>query len=288
MKKLFLSILISTALLLTLPSCEKEDIKKDDNIKSLKPEHTYVEGICAECGQLKPSDGFEFKPVTDDNGNMIGYGVSIGSCTDTELVFPSEYEGKPVIKVYYCGFEKNENITSVVIPEGFISIDTCAFDKCVNLESVTIPSTLEEIQNWAFRGCEKLREITLPQGFKVIGRGAFQECSSLEALNVNGLEKLDNEALTGCTALSSFILPEGTLYIGEYAFDKCSNTYDMVLPKSLTFIGAGAFNECYSLINCKYSGTTAEFEAIEFGGAINNEEPILTTDGYVKRLYYKW
>ena len=286
MKKI-LYLLITTALLLTLPSCEKEESEKEDNKEILKAEHTYVEGICSECGQIKPSDGFEFKAVTDDNGNMIGYGVSIGNCTDTELVFPSEYEGKPVIKVYYCGFEKLEKITSVVIPEGFVSIDTCAFEKCVNLESVTIPSTLKEIQNWAFRGCTNLKEIILPEGFKIIGRGAFQGCTSLEKLNINGLEKLDDEALTGCTALSSLTLPEGTLYIGAYAFDKCSNTYDMTLPKSITFIGAGAFNECYSLINCKYSGTTAEFEAMEFGGAINNEEPIITSDGYIKRLYYK-
>lgn len=286
MKKIVL-ILSALALLLTLPSCDKGE-DEIDNVKEDTPAlHTYVDGVCTDCGELQPSEGLEFSKVTDDNGDFIGYGVSVGSCTDTDIVLPKEHEGEPVIKVYYSGFEKLDTITSVVIPEGYVSVDTCAFENCTALASVTLPSTLEKIENWAFKGCTSLNQITLPEGFRELGRGAFQGCSSLQELNIMGLEKLDDDALKGCTALSSLTLPEGTVHIGGYAFDGCQNLYGMILPKSLTYIGGGAFNECYSLLNCKYSGTTAEFEAMEFGGAINNEEPILTSDGYIKRLYYK-
>lgn len=286
MKKLVL-ILTTIALLVSLPSCDKEEGAKEEIKESTKEKHTYVDGICTDCGELKPSEGLEFNKVTDDNGDFIGYGVSVGSCTDTDLVFPSKHEGKPVIKVYYSGFEKLDTITSVVIPEGFVSVDTGAFENCVNLESVTLPSTLVEIESWAFMGCTKLKEITLPEGFKTMGRGAFINCTSLEKVNFGGLHTLEDEVFRGCTSLNGLVFPEGTVHIGGYAFDGCQNLYDMVLPKSLAFIGAGAFNECYSLINCKYSGTTAEFEAMAFDGALNNEEPILTSDGYIKRLYYK-
>ena len=51
------------------------------------------------------------------------------------------------------------NITSLVIPEGGVSIGASAFRLCAGLTSVTLPESLTSIEPWAFAHCQNLTEI---------------------------------------------------------------------------------------------------------------------------------
>ena len=70
--------------------------------KLLLHEHTYTNGQC-ECGTKDPnyvvenaSEGLSFEL----NDSKTGYIVTgIGTCTDTEIIIPSKYNGLPVTSI---------------------------------------------------------------------------------------------------------------------------------------------------------------------------------------------
>lgn len=64
-----------------------------------------------------------------------------------------------------------------------------AFQACENLESVTLPEGLVTIGRYAFHTCESLQKITLPKSLCSIETGAFRYCSSLEAVFYRGSEE---------------------------------------------------------------------------------------------------
>ena len=93
------------------------------------------------------------------------------------------------------------NLSSVTLPDGFVSVGPSAFESCYALERAVLPDTLTEIGPSAFASCSKLTEITIPAGVTAVGELAFYHC----------------------TALSSLSIPESVSFIGEDAFAKCSS-----------------------------------------------------------------
>lgn len=71
-----------------------------------------------------------------------------------------------------------QNITSVVLPEGLISIGQNAFAFINTFSQITLPSTLQYILMNAFSGCG-LTSVTIPENVKGIGVSAFISSSSL-------------------------------------------------------------------------------------------------------------
>jgi len=70
-------------------------------------------------------------------------------------------------------FSRNENLVSVIIPDGVLEIESTAFMNCSSLMSVRLPSGLRAISNMAFAGCPKLLSITIPQSVITIESNAF-------------------------------------------------------------------------------------------------------------------
>ena len=58
-------------------------------------------------------------------------------------------------------------------------------------------------------------------------------------------------------------LPDGLTSIGDYAFSDCSQLRVITLPNTLTSIGEYAFNHDSQLETINFSGTMAEWEAVE-------------------------
>ena len=54
-------------------------------------------------------------------------------------------------------------ITSVIIPESVIKIETCAFMNCKSLTKIVIPASVNNIGAYAFSGCSKLRDVHMTQ-----------------------------------------------------------------------------------------------------------------------------
>ena len=71
-----------------------------------------------------------------------------------------------------------QNITSVVLPEGLISIGQNAFAFINTFSQITLPSTLQYILMNAFSGCG-LTSVTIPENVKGISASAFISSQSL-------------------------------------------------------------------------------------------------------------
>lgn len=145
---------------------------------------------CTVCGAVLDSETI---PATGSLGlsytlNKAGtaYSVSgLGTCTDTEVVIPSTYEGLPVIAILDYSFMGYTKITSVTVSEGVTEIGGFAFDNCKSLESVTLPDSLEALGNCVFSNCTSLKNLEIPKNVYSIGVKLVDGCTSLESISVS-------------------------------------------------------------------------------------------------------
>lgn len=89
-------------------------------------------------------------------GRNLTYSSSPFSDKD-ELVSVTLGEG--ILSVGDEAFYSCDNLTSITIPEGVTSIGGFAFNNCRSLTSVVIPTSVTSINNSVFNGCNKLTSI---------------------------------------------------------------------------------------------------------------------------------
>ena len=170
-----------------------------------------------------------------DNGDS--YSVSgIGTCTDTDIVIPAMYNGKPVTSIGVQVFAGCSDLESITIPAGVTSIGGWAFASCSSLTSITIPDRVTSIGDSAFSGCSSLTSITIPNSVKYISGSAFSNCSSLTSVILGGVKE-----------------------IGGSAFSNCSSLTSVTIPDSVTKMDNEIFWHCYALTSIQFSGTTAQW-----------------------------
>lgn len=142
----------------------------------------------------------------------------IGS--DTDVVIPSEIEGKPVKVIGESAFiASTVKVKSIVFADsievlesnaclGLTTLETVVFGKslktigdnafylCAALKSMTLPSTLESIGILCFAGCDSLTEIIIPQSVASIGNKAFSSCDSLVSITLPEIYRASIENIT--------------------------------------------------------------------------------------------
>ena len=168
--KKILSVILAVTLLLslfcTLSACfgksgdddgqgtqatEETQPKKEDTTNKNNSEEEEDE---EEGKEVEGPDGLTFVVLEDGT-----YGVSaFASENATEVVIPSEYNGKSIT-----------------------SIESSAFKDCAELASITIPNTVTSIGYYAFYGCEALKSITIPVSVTSVGASVFSGCKALES-----------------------------------------------------------------------------------------------------------
>lgn len=239
--------------------------------------HRFIDGICEACGENEPSEGFAFELNTDGGYTVVG----IGSCTDTELIIPSEYLGKPVTAIGERAFAFCDNLTAVTLGSNIASIEASAFFGCTRLTAFTAEAGLLSIGAHAFEACVSLGEVDLPDGLVSIDWGAFYSCISLKEISIprsvahiayfvfancdalkvitvesgneiyhsNGnclIETASKVLIAGCGA--SVIPTDGSVTaIGAYAFYDCDGLIVLELPDGITSISERAYYACPNL-----------------------------------------
>ena len=139
--------------------------------------------ICAACGNKNDESNDEknelkFTLVKDKEEDY--YVVSgIGSCTDKDIVIPSEYNDKPVKGISSKAFTNCDTITSVTIPDSVTKIESAAFFMCSSLKSVTIPDSVTSIGSYAFAYCKSLTSIVISDKVVEISGYAFEKSENL-------------------------------------------------------------------------------------------------------------
>ena len=127
--------------------------------------------------ELKASEGLVI---------VDGVVVSVGNCSDEEIVIPSVVDG---IKVYAIGdkaFYECYTVKRIYMPDSIESIGSKAFWDCRNLELINIPHGVTTIGNSAFAYCEKLASISLPASLVSLNMWTFNCCTGLSEINFDG------------------------------------------------------------------------------------------------------
>ena len=210
--------------------------------------------------ELPVSDGLEFKLNADEKS----YSVSgIGTCTDTTVVIPAEYDGLPVTSIYEAAFKDCSGLTNITIPSSVTSISDDAFLCCSSLASITIPDSVTSIGDWAFYFCKNLTSITIPSSVTSIGGFAFGD--NLTSITVEkgnpvyhsaGNCLIETASKTLIAGYKNSVIPtDGSVKsIGNAAFIACSLT-DITIPSSVTSIGFNAFYACRDLTSVTISNS---------------------------------
>lgn len=142
---------------------------------------------------------FEYSENLTD-GEVTSYSIKgIGSVTNTDLVFPENYNGKPVTLISSDAFKDNTAITSIVIPDSYTSIGMNAFRGCTALESAVIGNGITGIGTNVFLYAE-LKWVKFGNSITRITSYAFNSCP---------LELLDFRKATVVPTLD-----DGTIFVG--------------------------------------------------------------------------
>jgi len=164
-------------------------------------------------------------------------------------------------------FVNQTGITSVTIPNTVTDIGTGAFWGCSNLETVNLPSSLTTIGPSAFFGCTSLTEIDIPPSVEIIGAGAFYNCYDLSDITLpSGLETVSNELFFGCTSLTNLTIPSSVTTIGNSAFKNCSALVSITIPNAVESIGTSLFYDCSSLASVTILGGIDKIKEYTFYG----------------------
>ncbi len=174
--------------------------------------------------------------------------TGIGTATDTDIVIPSTYEGKPVTSIGSYAFGSCSSLTSVTIGNSVTSIGYRAFNGCNSLANINYLGTIDD---WCkINGLYSLMYYgTSNKTFSLNGQAVT------ELVIPNTVTSIPSFAFYYCTNITSVTIPNSVISIGDEAFYFCSSLTSVTIPDSVTSIGDEAFNGCNSLANINYLGT---------------------------------
>ena len=232
---------------------------------------------------IMPSDYFIYDVIDANEKTIAIKGINSKYESPSVLYIPSEYNGYNVkeIKEYMRSMYNINNVKSVVIEEGIMSIGSNAFSGCSKLTSIEIPSSVTSIGDSAFKGCSSLTNIEIPSSVTSIGDGAFRGCSKLTSIEIpSSVTSIGYGAFSGCSSLTSIEIPSSVTSIGDSAFSGCSKLTSIEIPSSVTSIGYRAFEGCSKLTSIEIpSSVTSIGDYVFFrcSGLTNIEIPSSVT-----------
>ena len=219
--------------------------------------------------------------IPSSDYETAGLEVTYKNGGGTDVVIPSEIDGKKVIGIAAAAFTTNGvtptninntkkvsvsylynidnkkevtllnyqpqniglGITSVVIPNTVMSIGESAFTDN-QLTEVTIPSSVTSIKDRAFEN-NRLTSVVIPDSVTTIGKFAFYY-NRLSSLTIpSSVTSIGDSAFNG-NQLTEVTIPSTVVSIGYRAFYK-NNLTELVIPNSVTSIGDDAFAENYDI-----------------------------------------
>lgn len=210
---------------------------------------------------LTPTEGLSYWPLNDNTYFLY----SANSAKNLEeIVISSTYNGQPVTKLDAGVFRGFTSLKRITVPSSIKEIGVFAFQNCTSLEEVNLSVGTTILRVRAFEGCTSLKSITIPNGVEIIEDGTFDRCSALESVTIpSSVTRISNFAFINCTSLSSITIPGTITTLGKNVFEGCTSLTSVTIEKGVTKIGRFSFRDCSALTDIYFTGSEAEWEAID-------------------------
>ena len=247
MKKRILSILLAALMLLSAVPLGMVDTACAAETSGVAAQSYYVAG--GQCGDdLTWTLDSSGTLTISGTGPMYGYSLFKNPWCDDAL--------------RSSGI--STRVVNAVVSSGVTTLGAYAFSTCDSMASVSLPETLLTVGEYGFFSDDALRNIAIPNSVRSIGNSAFSSCSGLTRVTQgSGLKGIGSQAFSDCGSLSSIVIPEGVKAIEFRTFYNCSNLMEITIPRTVTSIGDWAFDGCYGLSKVTFTGTQAQWNAID-------------------------
>ena len=136
------------------------------------------------------------------------------------VIIPSIANGKTVNRVGIEAFLECTNVTSVIIPDGVIFIDSRAFAQCSGLTNISIPTSVNGIGAGVFWQCSALASVTIPNSVKSIGQSAFAFTDLRSVTIPSGVTSVKDRAFMNCTNLTKIEFLGDAPSLGQNVFEQ--------------------------------------------------------------------
>jgi hypothetical protein len=209
------------------------------------------------------------------------------------LEIPDKILTYSVTAIEHFAFTGKDELVSVDIPDGVVSIGESAFENCINLESIKIPDSVRGIRKDAFKNTPWLEsqsdgpiymgtilygwkgempentELAVRAGTTGIASGAFSMKINLVSVTIpESLETIGSFAFAECKGLTTVTF-SGTSRLKTIegsAFSGCSKLVEIIIPDSVTHIRNQVFHDCWALKNVVIGSGVEEIGFTAFGG----------------------
>lgn len=225
---------------------------------------------------LKPSEGLEF----ESNGDGTCTIISIGVCTDKDIVIPEKSPAGDVVTLideyaFYdiedvdsitlinCNYEIDKNafqygeFTSLNIIGGSPVFNESAFSSCEDLTSISFSDCNIQVDEYAFYSCGKDASLTFSNCTGYIDERAFQYGDFISLTMGNCNLEIDKSAFSSCEALTSIVFTDSTIEADEYAFYGCGDSANVEMTNCSVVFDERVF-QYSSLDSITISGSKIE------------------------------
>ena len=182
------------------------------------------------------------------NPDGKSYNVSKGTCTDSYVIIPSEYEGLPVTSIgsdYFNGEFSIANLETIELPSSIVKIKFYAFNNCTKLETVYYNGTIEDWCNIEFVGYSANPMFYAKKIYMLDEKNEWYEVTEVN-------------------------IPDTINSIGDYQFYGFKNVRKITISSSVKSIGSGAFSQCTNLQEVYYNGTMENWCNYKFSYEYSN------------------
>ena len=259
MKKRILSILLAVLMLLSAVPLGMVDTACAAETSGVAAQSYYVAG--GQCGD-------DLTWTLDSSGTL--------TISGTGPMYNYSLWDNPWCDIALGSSGISTRVVNAVVSSGVTALGERALADCGSMVSVSLPETLLTVGESCFMSSDALRSITIPNSVRSIGLGAFVACKNLSRVTLGrGLQRIGGQAFKECSSLSGIVIPDGVKKIEYLTFSDCANLMEITIPRTVTVIENHAFANCNILSRVTFTGTQAQWNAIDMG---DDNDPLLSAN----------